>query len=131
MQKNAPAENKMGVMPIPKLILNMSLPMILSMLVQALYNVVDSYFVARFEQDALTAVSLYFPVQVLLVAFSLGTGIGINALIFDTVHPIYRAHGFRWAETNAELEDNQRIRSIWQEFDTEPNKRRRIYGKDL
>ena len=58
-------------------------------------------------------------------------GRGINALIFDAVHPIYRAHGFRWAETNAELEDNNRIRSIWQEFNTEPNKRRRIYGKDL
>ena len=58
-------------------------------------------------------------------------GKGINALIFDACHPIYRRHGFKWAETNAELEDNKKIRSIWQEFDTEPNKRRRIYGKDL
>ena len=58
-------------------------------------------------------------------------GKGINALIFDACHPIYLRHGFRWAETNAELEDNKKIRSIWQEFDTEPNKRRRIYGKDL
>ena len=58
-------------------------------------------------------------------------GKGINALIFDACHPIYRAHGFKYAETNAELEDNLRIRSIWQEFDTQPNKRRRIYGKNL
>ena len=56
---------------------------------------------------------------------------GINALMFDVMIPIFRAHGFRWAETNAELEDNLKIRAIWQEFDTEPNKRRRIYGKDL
>jgi GNAT superfamily N-acetyltransferase len=58
-------------------------------------------------------------------------GKGINAIIFDAMVPVYRAHGFRWAETNAELEDNLKIRSIWQEFETEPNKRRRIYGKDL
>ena len=77
----APAENKMGLMPIPKLIINMSLPMILSMLVQALYNVVDSYFVARFEQDALTAVSLAFPAQNLMIGFATGTAVGVNALL--------------------------------------------------
>ena len=81
MQNNTPAENKMGVMPIPKLIINMSLPMILSMLVQALYNVVDSYFVARFEQDALTAVSLAFPAQNLMIGFATGTAVGVNALL--------------------------------------------------
>jgi len=81
MQKAAPAENKMGVMPIPKLILNMSLPMILSMLVQAMYNVVDSYFVARFEQDALTAVSLAFPAQNLMIGVATGTAVGVNALL--------------------------------------------------
>ena len=81
MQKAAPAENKMGVMPIPKLILNMSLPMILSMLVQALYNVVDSYFVARYAQDALTAVSLAFPAQNLMIAVATGTAVGVNALL--------------------------------------------------
>ena len=81
MQSKAPAENKMGVMPIPKLILNMSLPMILSMLVQALYNVVDSYFVARFEQDALTAVSLAFPAQNLMIGVATGTAVGVNALL--------------------------------------------------
>ena len=81
MQSHAPAENKMGVMPIPKLILNMSLPMILSMMVQALYNVVDSYFVARFEQDALTAVSLAFPAQNLMIGVATGTAVGVNALL--------------------------------------------------
>ncbi len=81
MQNNPPVENKMGVMPIPKLIINMSLPMILSMLVQALYNVVDSYFVARFEQDALTAVSLAFPAQNLMIGFATGTAVGVNALL--------------------------------------------------
>ncbi len=81
MQKTAPSENKMGVMPVPRLILSMSLPMILSMLVQALYNVVDSYFVARFEQDALTAVSLAFPAQNLMIGFATGTAVGVNALL--------------------------------------------------
>ena len=81
MQKAAPAENKMGVMPIPKLILNMSLPMIISMLVQALYNVVDSYFVARYAQDALTAVSLAFPAQNLMIGVATGTAVGVNALL--------------------------------------------------
>ena len=81
MQNTAPAENKMGVMPIPRLIITMSLPMILSMLVQALYNVVDSYFVARFEQDALTAVSLAFPAQNLMIGFATGTAVGVNALL--------------------------------------------------
>ena len=71
----------MGVMPVPRLILNMSLPMILSMLVQALYNVVDSYFVARFSQDALTAVSLAFPAQNLMIGVATGTAVGVNALL--------------------------------------------------
>ena len=81
MQNNEPVENKMGVMPIPKLIINMSLPMILSMLVQALYNVVDSFFVARYDQAALTAVSLAFPAQNLMIGFATGTAVGVNALL--------------------------------------------------
>ncbi len=81
MKNAVPAENKMGVMPIPKLIINMSLPMILSMLVQALYNVVDSYFVARYAQDALTAVSLAFPAQNLMIGCATGTAVGVNALL--------------------------------------------------
>lgn len=74
-------ENKMGVRPVPKLLITMSLPMMLSMLVQALYNIVDSMFVAKLSEDALTAVSLAFPVQTLMIAVSGGTGVGINALL--------------------------------------------------
>lgn len=79
--KSAVKENKMGTMPIPKLLITMSLPMMLSMLVQALYNIVDSIFVAQISENALTAVSLAFPVQNLMVAFASGTGVGINALL--------------------------------------------------
>lgn len=74
-------ENKMGVMPVNKLVFNMSLPMMVSMLVQALYNIVDSIFVARLSENALTAVSLAFPLQTLLIAVGAGTGVGINALL--------------------------------------------------
>ena len=71
----------MGYMPIGKLLFNMALPMILSMLVQALYNVVDSIFVAQINENALTAVSLAFPIQNLMISFASGTGVGINALL--------------------------------------------------
>lgn len=74
-------ENKMGVMPVGKLLLNMSLPMMVSMLVQAMYNIVDSLFVARVSEDALTAVSLAFPVQNLMIGIAVGTGVGMNALL--------------------------------------------------
>lgn len=74
-------ENKMGVMPIKKLLINMSLPMMISMFVQALYNVVDSIFVAQISEKALTAVSMAFPVQNLMAAIGVGTGVGINALL--------------------------------------------------
>ena len=74
-------ENKMGVMPIKQLIITMSLPMMISMLVQALYNVVDSIFVARISENALTAVTLAFPMQNLMIALGSGTGVGINALL--------------------------------------------------
>lgn len=74
-------ENKMGVMPVNKLLISMALPMIISMLVQALYNIVDSIFVSRICEDALTAVSLAFPVQNLMIAISSGTGVGVNALL--------------------------------------------------
>ena len=77
----APAENKMGVMPINRLILTMSLPMMASMLVQALYNIVDSIFVAQVSENALTAVSLAFPMQSLMIAVATGTGVGVNALL--------------------------------------------------
>jgi putative MATE family efflux protein len=74
-------ENKMGVMPMGKLIVNMSLPIMAAMLVQALYNVVDSVFVSMISENALTAVSLAFPVQNLMIAVGVGTGVGINALL--------------------------------------------------
>ena len=76
-----PRENKMGVMPVGRLLIQMSLPMMISMLVQALYNVVDSIFVARLSEKALTAVSIAFPIQSLMIAFATGTGVGINALL--------------------------------------------------
>ena len=74
-------ENKMGVMPVNRLLLNMAVPMMMSMLVQALYNVVDSYFVAKVSEDALNAVSLAFPMQNLMIAVAVGTGVGINSLL--------------------------------------------------
>ncbi len=74
-------ENKMGVMPVNKLLINMSLPMMVSMLVQALYNIVDSIFVAKLSENALTAVSLAFPVQTLMIAVGNGIGVGVNALL--------------------------------------------------
>ena len=81
MSNTVVKENKMGVMPIPKLLISMSLPMIISMLVQALYNIVDSMFVAQMNEEALTAVSLAFPIQNLMIAVAAGTGVGINALL--------------------------------------------------
>ena len=74
-------ENKMGVMPVKQLIISMSLPMMISMLVQALYNVVDSIFVAKISENALTAVTLAFPMQNLMIALASGTGVGINSLL--------------------------------------------------
>ncbi len=79
--KEMTKENKMGVMPVNQLLISMSLPMMISMLVQALYNVVDSIFVSRINENALTAVSLAFPIQSLMIAMGTGTGVGINALL--------------------------------------------------
>lgn len=70
-------ENKMGTMPMPKLMIKMSLPIMISMLVQALYNIVDSMFVARLSQDALAAVSLCYPVQTIMIAIACGTGLDL------------------------------------------------------
>ena len=74
-------ENKMGVMPVGKLLFSMSLPIMISMLVQALYNVVDSMFVARVSENALTALSMVFPIQNLMIAVSAGLGVGLNAVL--------------------------------------------------
>jgi len=74
-------ENKMGVMPVGRLLANMALPMIISMLVQALYNVVDSIYVSRISESAVTALSLAFPVQNLQIGFAVGIGVGVNSLL--------------------------------------------------
>ena len=74
-------ENKMGVMPVGRLLANMALPMIISMLVQALYNVVDSVYVSQVSESAVTALSLAFPIQNLLVGFGVGIGVGVNSLL--------------------------------------------------
>ena len=74
-------ENKMGTMPVNKLLVSMSLPMMISMLVQALYNIVDSIFVSRVNEYAVRAVSLAFPIQSLMIAIAVGTAVGVNALL--------------------------------------------------
>ena len=78
---NVQTENKMGFMPLGKLLVQMSLPMMISMFVQSFYNIVDSIFVARISENALTAVSLAFPIQNLMFSVALGTGVGINSLL--------------------------------------------------
>lgn len=84
-QKTEHAENKMGVMPVDRLLISMSLPMMISMLVQALYNIVDSIFVSRIDEYALRAVSLSFPIQSLMIAVSVGTAVGVNAFLSKTL----------------------------------------------
>ncbi|MBP0963083.1 MAG: MATE family efflux transporter, partial [Oscillospiraceae bacterium] len=74
-------QNKMAVMPVPKLIISMALPSMFSMLIQALYNIVDSIFVAQLGESALTAVTLAFPIQMLMMSVAVGTGVGLNSLI--------------------------------------------------
>lgn len=81
MEEKRMEENKMGVMPVNRLILSMSLPIMISMLVQALYNIVDSIFVAKISENALTAVSMAFPIQNLMIAVGVGTAVGVNALL--------------------------------------------------
>ena len=80
-QERKVPQNKMGTLPVPKLLMQMSLPMVISMLVQALYNVVDSIYVSHISENALTAVSLAFPVQNLMIAVACGVGVGMNALL--------------------------------------------------
>ncbi len=75
------SENKMGTMSVSKLLISMSVPIMISMFVQALYNIVDSIFVAKISENALTAVSLAFPIQNLMIAVASGTGVGVNALL--------------------------------------------------
>ncbi len=84
-EQNTQPENKMGVMPVDRLLLSMSLPMMISMLVQALYNIVDSIFVSRVNEYALRAVSLAFPIQSLMIAVGVGTAVGINSFLSRTL----------------------------------------------
>ena len=79
--KTAPGGNKMGTWPIGKLLVNMALPLVISMLVQALYNVVDSIYVSRISESAVTALSLAFPIQNLLIGCATGVGVGVNSLL--------------------------------------------------
>ena len=85
MQTETLKENKMGVMPVGKLLVNMALPMIISMLVQALYNIVDSIYVSQVSESAVTALSLAFPVQNLQIGFAVGVGVGVNALLSQSL----------------------------------------------
>ena len=81
MEQATRQENKMGTMPVGKLLLQISLPIIISMLIQAFYNIVDSMFVSRVNEEALTAVSLIFPMQTLMISIATGTNVGVNALL--------------------------------------------------
>ncbi len=90
-------ENKMGVMPMNRLLLGMALPMVASMILQALYNVVDSVYVSALGQDALNAVSLAFPIQNIIVAIASGTGVGVNALISRSLGEGKREQASRYA----------------------------------
>ena len=95
----APQENKMGVQPVGRLLASMAIPMMISMLVQALYNVVDSVFVAQISEDALNAVSLAFPLQNLMIAVGSGTAVGINALLSRSLGEKNQAMADRAANT--------------------------------
>lgn len=80
-----PRTNKMESAPVNKLLLTMSLPIMFSMMMQAFYNMIDSIFIARFSEKALSAVSLTFPMQTLMIAISIGTYIGLNAFLARTL----------------------------------------------
>ena len=81
MEATLQTENKMGTMSVGRLLANMALPMVASMLVQALYNVVDSIYVSQVSENALTAVSMAYPIQNLMIGFSTGVGVGMNSLL--------------------------------------------------
>ena len=98
-EKNVVNENKLGVMPIGKLLVVMSVPTMFSMLIQALYNIVDSIFVSRFSEKALTAVSLAFPMQMLMASFSVGTSVGICSVISRRLGERREEEAFHTAQT--------------------------------
>lgn len=76
-------ENKMEVMPVNKLLITMAAPMILSMLIGAMYNIVDSLFVSRYGENALSAISLAFPIQSIIIATGTGIGVGIKCIVIS------------------------------------------------
>lgn len=109
-QNKVPTHNKMGEMPVGRLILNMSWPAILSMLIQAFYNVVDSFFVSRLGEEALAALTYVNPIQFLIISFGVGTGVGINSLISRRLGAgrleeanLAACHGYRLAFFNWSL----------------------------
>ena len=105
----------MGVMPVKKLLVSMSLPMMASMLVQALYNIVDSIFVSRVSENALTAVSMAFPLQTLMIALAGGTCVGINAILSKALGEKDFAKAAEWyqkaLDSGKELDAEARVRA--------------------
>lgn len=97
-------ENKMGVMPVGKLLVSMSLPAMFSMFIQALYNIVDSIFVSRISENALTALSLAFPMQMLMVSFSVGMSVGICSVISRRLGQKREKEAFNAAQTGYTIE---------------------------
>ena len=109
-------ENKMGVMPIGKLIFNMSWPAILSMLMQAMYNVVDSFFVSRLGEDALAAVTYVFPFQFLMISVAVGTGVGIVCLLSAIRQGQVCANGIVGISQGHDVQTNTLIYAALPEF---------------
>ena len=103
MRDNLSKENKMGTMPIGKLLVNMALPMIISMLVQALYNVVDSIYVSQISESAVTALSLAFPVQNLQIGFAVGIGVGVNSVLSKSLGEKHQENANKTAGNGAIL----------------------------
>ena len=102
--KKAAAQDKLGTMPIGKLLVTMSVPMMISMFIQALYNAVDSMFVARLSENALTAVSLAMPLQNIMIALAVGTGVGVNALVSRSLGEGNRARAEKAANVQVFLD---------------------------
>ena len=96
-------ENKMGTMPIGRLLANMAAPMMVSMLFQALYNIVDSFFVGRYSDAGLTALSIIYPIQLLMIAFVVGTGVGINTVMASKLGVGKRKEADEYAGVGAPL----------------------------
>lgn len=120
-KNNAKKENKMGAMPIKKLVITMSLPIMISMLVQSLYNIVDSIFVAKISENALTATSIAYSAQILQIAVAVGTGVGVNALVSRTLGAKHFEKVNQAATTGLFLTiASSLIFVLWGTFGTEP-----------